>query len=80
MNKSISVVIPNYNGEKIIGDAIESAYKALKFVTSDYEVIVPDDCSSDNSVSFIKSQYPEVIVVESQKNGGFAVNVNKGLK
>jgi GT2 family glycosyltransferase len=48
-------------------------------VTSDYEVIVPDDCSSDNSVSFIKSQYPEVIVVESQKNGGFAVNVNKGL-
>ena len=44
--KNISVIIPMYNAEKFIGECLESIF-AQTFI--DYEIIVVDDCSTDNS-------------------------------
>jgi glycosyltransferase involved in cell wall biosynthesis len=50
----ISVIIPNHNGEKTIGLCLEAAFS---YHYDNFEVIVVDDCSADNSVSIIE-QFP----------------------
>lgn len=52
MEKSISVIIPNYNKASTIGKCLEAAF-ASRY--GKYEVIVVDDCSTDNSVEIIKT-------------------------
>jgi GT2 family glycosyltransferase len=80
LKNSVSVVIPNYNGENIIVETINFAVEALKTsrLTS-YEIIVSDDASTDQSISIIKETFKEVIIVESEKNTGFSGNVNRGV-
>ncbi len=81
MNKSISVVIPNYNGEELLKTNIPYLINALETSEiKDYEIIVSDDASSDNSVSFIKNNYPQIILIENKINKGFAGNTNSGIK
>ncbi len=48
----ISVIIPNHNGEKTIGPCLDAAFSSQY---NDFEVIVVDDCSTDDSVTIIKS-------------------------
>ncbi|MDR1342680.1 MAG: glycosyltransferase family 2 protein [Prevotellaceae bacterium] len=78
---SISVVIPNFNGINLLKENIPHVYRALS--TSgivDYEIIVADDASVDGSVSFIRQTFPEIIVVQSSQNRGFAGNANIGIR
>jgi GT2 family glycosyltransferase len=77
---SISVVIPNYNGRDILLDTIRFAIRALE--TSqiiDYEVIVSDDASVDDSIEMVQNNFENVIVVQSDVNTGFSGNVNRGV-
>ena len=54
MKKSISIVIPNYNGKSLLETNIPYVYNALETSEiSDYEIIIPDDASADDSVNFI---------------------------
>ncbi|MFM7636740.1 MAG: glycosyltransferase family 2 protein [Crocinitomicaceae bacterium] len=81
MKNSVSVVIPNYNGENIIVQTINLAVEALKSSDlSSYEIIVSDDASTDQSISKIKKFFNDVIVLESKTNTGFSGNVNRGVK
>ena len=48
---AISVIIPMYNAEKFIGECLESIF-AQTF--QDFEVIVVDDCSTDNSCAVVE--------------------------
>ncbi|GAA3977139.1 glycosyltransferase family 2 protein [Mucilaginibacter dorajii] len=75
----ISVVIPNYNGKNLLAKNLPSVYAALNASDCNYEVIVPDDSSSDDSIPFLRQHYPEIITIESPQNGGFSVNINKGI-
>ncbi len=80
MKNSISVVIPNYNGKHLLESNIPSVYNALlSSDISDFEIIISDDASSDTSVDFIKSNYPEIILIENKINKGFAGNMNSGI-
>lgn len=72
---SVSVVIPCYNGSKFLGQAIESA---LGQTRPPLEVIVVDDCSSDNSRE-LASRYP-VTVLRTPRNGGPAAARNYGIR
>lgn len=72
-NYSLSMVIPCYNEEENIGGTIESllnmGYKGLK------QIIVVDDCSTDNSYKIIKEyakKYSKVMAVQTPKNTGNA--------
>ncbi len=71
MEKFISVIIPNYNGSNTIGKCLETAF------ASDYgnfEVVVVDDCSTDNSVEIIR-QYPcRLVRLDRHTGAGAARN------
>lgn len=80
MKNSVSVVIPNYNGENIIVQTINSAIEALKSSNvGDYEIIVSDDASTDQSITKIKETFKDVIIIPSIENSGFSGNVNRGV-
>lgn len=78
--KSISVVIPNYNGKELLKQNIPTVFAALEYNKTDYEVIVADDCSSDDSVQFLKAEFPQVKLIVGDKNLGFSGNINRGLR
>lgn len=80
MSYSISVVIPNYNGKSLLEANLSSVYSALEYSgISDFEIIIPDDASDDESVKFIKINYPDIILIENKVNRGFAGNTNTGI-
>lgn len=77
--KSISIVLPNYNGKHLMEMYIPSIIEALEYSIIDYEFIVIDDCSTDESVSFIQKNYPEIIILKNEKNSGFSYTCNQGI-
>ncbi len=74
----ISLIIVNWNTKDLLIQCIESIYKKTKKIT--YEIIVVDNASNDGSVFAVKKKYPEVLVIENQKNLGFAAANNIGIK
>jgi GT2 family glycosyltransferase len=78
-NFSISVVIPNYNGQDLLKQNLPHLMSALKQSGMDYEIIISDDASTDNSVAFLKENYPFIYVITSQVNQGFSTTINKGI-
>ena len=77
--KSISVILPNYNGKKLMEQYIPSILDALKFSRIDFEFIIIDDCSTDDSVGFIEQNYPNITLLKNEKNVGFSKTCNKGI-
>lgn len=74
-NPLISVVIPLYNKEPIIGQSLQSV---LSQSFEDFEVIVVDDGSTDGSVSVVESFSDERIHLIRQENGGPSKARNTG--
>ncbi|MDJ0568546.1 MAG: glycosyltransferase family A protein, partial [Pleurocapsa sp. MO_192.B19] len=72
----VSIIIPAYNGDRYIAEAIEGI---LTQTYSDYEIIVVDDGSTDNTRQIIQ-QYGDRIQYLSQTNQGVAASRNLGLK
>jgi len=72
----VSIVIPCYNAEKYVGEAIESA---LNQKYSPIEVIVINDGSTDNSLEAIRN-YEKLIYYETQANKGPSIARNRGLQ
>ncbi|MBR5913701.1 MAG: glycosyltransferase family 2 protein [Selenomonadaceae bacterium] len=75
---AISIIIPMYNTEKYIGECLDSI---LAQTFDDYEVIVVDDCSTDNSCALVESYLPKfnqyvkgrvdkLQLIRSEKNSG----------
>ena len=74
----VSIIIVNYNTKELIKNCINSIYKYTKDV--DFEIIVSDNGSVDGSVEMIKSEFPNVILIENNANLGFGAANNRGLK
>lgn len=78
---SISVIIPNFNGVNLLRKNIPFVYQALSTSgVTDYEIIVADDASTDESADFIRQAFPEIIVIRNPQNKGFAGNANTGIR
>lgn len=76
--KKISIIIPYWNGvEKIQKHLL----KVIKIAKSNniFEIIASDDASEDNTVEILKTQFPEVRLIERKINGGFSSNVNTAV-
>ena len=74
----VSVVTPNYNGEKFLKTFFESLNNDSELIG---EVIIVDNGSADNSKEYIKSNsfnFP-VKIIENSQNLGFAPAVNQGI-
>jgi glycosyltransferase involved in cell wall biosynthesis len=82
MNMSVpkvSVLIPAYNAEKYLGEAIDSI---LNQTFTDFECIMIDDCSTDNTWKIIQKYAKKdsrIVGVKNEKNLGIAGNLNKAI-
>ena len=74
---SVSVVIPNYNGEKYIRGCLDSLLK--QSLKAD-EIIIVDNNSSDNSLEIIQEYKDYIKLICLKQNHGFSVAVNEGIK
>jgi len=75
----VSIITPVYNSEKFIGYTIDSI---INQTYKNWELIVIDDCSSDQSVSIIEdyiNSYTNIKLIKNTKNEGAAVSRNKGI-
>jgi GT2 family glycosyltransferase len=52
---------------------------ALKKSNELYEVIIVDDCSTDNTIFFLQENYPEIILLKNDFNKGFSPTINRGI-
>lgn len=69
----VSILIVNYNGSEVLNPCLSSLTKS---VYKNIDVIVVDNGSTDDSVSMIKKNYKDVVLVEAGKNLGFASGNN----
>lgn len=72
-----TIVIPNYNGIKYIEACLDSIYGGT---TTDVEVIVVDNASTDGSLALIEEKFRQVRVIKNRENTGFSVAVNQGIE
>jgi glycosyltransferase involved in cell wall biosynthesis len=74
-----SVIMANYNHVNYIGEAIESV---LNQTCANWELIVIDDCSTDNSVNTIKNYLSDrrIRLFNNEKNKGYIYSLKKGIK
>ncbi|MFK8046615.1 MAG: glycosyltransferase family 2 protein [Crocinitomicaceae bacterium] len=74
---TISVILPAYNAERFIDDAIQSI---LNQTFSDFELIIINDGSTDQTLAKItKFSDPRITVLQHQSNLGIVASLNKGL-
>ncbi len=74
----ISVIIVNYNGEKFLRDCVNSL---LNQTVSDFEIVIVDNGSDEDSISYLKSlNNPKIKTVFLEKNHGFGYANNKGFE
>lgn len=73
----ISVVIPSYNRRDCMLALLADVFRQED---ADFEVIVVDDCSPDDSVEAIRREFPAVRLLVNELNGGPAVSRNRGIR
>jgi GT2 family glycosyltransferase len=78
-SKGISVVIPNYNGIDLLADILPYLIIALDHSKENYEIIISDDCSTDDSLHFLENNYPGIILIKNPINKGFSPTINRGI-
>lgn len=73
----VTVLMPTYNVAPFVKEAIKSV---LNQTYSDFELLVIDDCSTDNTIEVVRSiEDPRIRIVQNEKNLGLAENLNRGL-
>lgn len=77
MRVLVSIIIVNWNARENLQECLSALFKISY---KNYEVILVDNGSKDDSVKFVKSNYPDIKIVESGKNLGFAGGNNLGFK
>ncbi|PJE69127.1 glycosyl transferase family 2, partial [Candidatus Shapirobacteria bacterium CG10_big_fil_rev_8_21_14_0_10_38_14] len=75
----LSIIILNYNTRDLLRDCLRSVLKSKKNSFA-YEIIVVDNASVDGSVEMIKREFPQVKIIQSKENLGFAGGNNLALK
>ena len=74
---SCCVALLNYNGAHHLANYLPTL---LKSATSDFQLTVIDNASTDHSVSFMQEEYPDVQLIQLEENHGFAGGYNEGLR
>ena len=72
----VSIIIPNYNGGDLLYNCINSIYKNISI--KDFEIIVVDNGSTDNSINRVKSNFQNVEIISSNSNLGYSGGCNLG--
>jgi GT2 family glycosyltransferase len=76
MPKRVSVILVNYNGMPHLDVCISSV---LKQSYTDFEIVFVDNNSTDGSLEYARSKFPDLIFVANNENLGYAGGINSGL-
>lgn len=79
----ITAFFPAYHDEGSIGSVVLAALATLKEITDDYEIIVVNDGSTDNTrvvLDELATAYPEVRAIHHEKNRGYGAALKTGIK
>lgn len=74
--EEVSIVILNWNGSSYLRQFLPSVIAH----SGGARIVVADNASTDDSVDFVRSNFPEVGLIENTSNGGFAKGYNEALK
>jgi len=74
---TVSVVIPNWNGKRFLGECLESVFDQ-DFDT--FEVILVENGSTDGSAEWVSDRFPKARIIRNRCNLGFAKAVNQGFE
>jgi GT2 family glycosyltransferase len=74
----VSIIIVNYNTKHLTYNCIQSIYHFTSDI--DVEIIVVDNDSSDQSIEFLESSFPNVMYIRSSTNIGFGLANNLGVR
>jgi GT2 family glycosyltransferase len=72
----VAILILNYNGRKYLKECIDSV---LATTYPSFDVIIIDNASKDDSLEFVKKNYPKIKLIEYEENYGFALAYNKAI-
>ena len=73
----VTILMPTYNVAPYVKEAIASV---LRQTYTNFELLVIDDCSTDDTVSVVRSiNDPRIHIIQNEKNVGLAENLNRGL-
>ena len=74
----LSIIIVSYNTSDFLKECLESIKKNTEGLN--YEIIVVDNASSDNSLQVLRAKFPDVLVIKKQENIGFSKANNLGIE
>src|SRR5574341_851779 len=77
LDNFVSIVILNYNGRSFLKECLDTISNQS---VDNYEIILADNHSNDDSVQFTREHYPDVKIIELDKNFGYAQGNNLGVK
>ncbi|MDB2463041.1 glycosyltransferase family 2 protein, partial [Algibacter sp.] len=72
----IAIVILNWNGKNLLEQFLPSVIQHSQGA----DIYIADNASTDDSVAFIKTNYPNLKLIKNQTNGGYAKGYNDALK
>ncbi len=72
----VAIVVLNWNGVQLLEKFLPSIVR----FSSDANIYVADNASTDNSVAYVKDHFPTVKIVQNEANYGFAKGYNEALK
>lgn len=74
----LSIIIVNHNSKKLLRDCLKSIFQNIKDI--DFEILVVDNASLDESLEMIRSEFSEIKVIINKENFGFARANNQAIK
>ncbi len=75
MKSTVAIVILNWNGKKFLADFLPSVAKN----SGEADIIVADNASTDDSLAFLRKNYPSIRIIQNKQNLGFAGGYNEAL-
>lgn len=77
MEPLLSIVIVNFNAKKFLEECLKSIYDGMKQIP--FEICVVDNNSTDASTQMVREKFPNVKLIENERNKGFIKANNKGI-
>lgn len=77
---SLAIIIVSWNVRDLLRDCLTSIYASLHPGTIPYDVLVVDNASADGTAAMVRNEFPDVVLIESGRNRGFAAGNNLALR
>ncbi len=80
----VVLIAANYNGASLYYKSKPILWYCCNSLKNtnyeNFKVVVTDDSSTDNSLDYLKKNFPEVSIIVNKPNGGYTKNINNGIK